>query len=228
MSELKVIGGRKTPERPRTDDLRIVRSRGVYERRFKRPLDVVGASALLVVFAPLMGVLALAIRLRLGKGVLFTQERVGDDQIPFTIYKFRTMQHDRRRRHVDVPNLADRRNGHKKENDPRHTGLGRALRRLSLDELPQLFNVLRGEMSLVGPRPEVVDVARERGYLEHPRHDVKPGMTGPYQVSALRENGDLRDGLEMDVEYVNGLSFRTDVKYLVATLQMVLNRGTGS
>ena len=213
------------------DDLRIVRDRSLYERRFKRPLDIVATSALLVVTLPISLSLAVAVRAGLGNGIFYRQDRIGLGGEPFTILKFRTMRHDRRRSEVGELSMApvqqDRRSEHKGDDDPRHTGLGRLLRRLSLDELPQLLNVLRGEMSLVGPRPELIGVASARGYKDHVRHDVRPGMTGPYQVSELRLNGDLRDGLELDEEYVNNLSFRNDLRYLVRTIGVMLGGSSG-
>ena len=112
--------------------------------------------------------------------------------------------------------------------DPRVTRVGRFLRRTSIDELPQLINVLRGEMSLVGPRPEVYSIALERGYVDHPRHEVRPGITGPYQTSDLRLNGDLRDGLHIDSDYVEKLSFRDDVRYLVRTIGTLFGFGSSS
>ena len=175
-----------------------------------------------------MLLIALAVRVGLGKSVLYSQERVGRDGAPFTIYKFRTMRPDRRQRELEFPENDRRGNNHKQADDPRHTGLGQFLRKLSLDELPQLLNVMRGEMSLVGPRPEMVGVARQRGYLNHPRHEVLPGMTGPYQVSELRLNGDLRDGLHLDVEYVNDLNFRNDLAYLIKTVTVMFGPSTGS
>lgn len=211
-----------------TDDLRVVRDRSFYERRLKRTLDVTAGAVLMVIAAPVMAAIALAVRIGLGKGVLYSQQRVGRGGSPFTIYKFRTMRPDRRQQEREFPREEDRRGEHKQVNDPRHTGLGRMLRKLSLDELPQLMNVLRGEMSLVGPRPEMVDIARQRGYLHHPRHEVQPGMTGPYQVSDLRLNGDLRDGLELDEEYVNNLSLRNDLRYLVKTVTVLFGDSTGS
>lgn len=211
-----------------TDDLRIVRSQSFYERHLKRPLDLVGGTIVGFVALPVMLTIALAVRLGLGKGVLYSQQRVGRSGAEFTIYKFRTMRPDRRQRELEFPEDQDRRGDHKQGNDPRHTGLGRTLRKLSLDELPQLMNVIRGEMSLVGPRPEMVDIARQRGYLHHPRHDVQPGMTGPYQVSDLRLNGDLRDGLELDEQYVNNLTFRNDVRYLVKTVTVMFGESTGT
>ncbi|NNC78877.1 MAG: sugar transferase, partial [Acidimicrobiales bacterium] len=108
-----------------------------------------------------------------------------------------------------------------------HTTVGRILRKLSLDELPQLWNVIRGEMSLVGPRPEIPSVAESRGYLDHVRHTVRPGITGPYQVSELRYAGDLRDGLDLDEEYANNVTFHGDCAYILRTF-VALGRGSGS
>ena len=210
------------------DDLRIVRDRSFYERRAKRPFDIVVGSVAALVAAPVGALLGLAVRVGLGRPVLYTQVRIGENGEPFTIYKFRTMRPDRRQRAADLPQANDRRTGHKSDDDPRHTGLGRRMRQLSLDELPQIINVLRGEMSLVGPRPEMPDVAEERGYANHIRHEVKPGMTGPYQTSDLRLNGDLRDGLHLDAEYVFNVSFREDVKYLLRTVKVLLTRASGS
>lgn len=212
------------------DDLRIVRNRTLYERRFKRPLDVIVGGVAVVAALPVMGVISLCVRAGLGKGVLYSQERAGMNGEPFTIYKFRTMRPDRRRTELDIPRENDRRveANHKNVTDPRHTGLGRILRKLSLDELPQLLNVMRGEMSLVGPRPEMTDIARQRGYLNHVRHEVKPGMTGPYQTSLLRYNGDLRDGLDLDAEYVNNVTLGNDLRYLVKTFTVFFGERSGS
>ena len=212
----------------RKDDLHIVRDRSVYERRFKRPFDLLVGSMAAIAAAPLAVCIAAAVRIGLGKPVLYTQQRVGEDGEVFTIYKFRTMRPDRRQREASVPAETDRRSGHKSEDDPRHTGLGRRLRQLSLDELPQIINVFRGEMSLVGPRPEIPAIAEEGGYLDHVRHEVKPGMTGPYQTSDLRLNGDLRDGLHVDAEYVFNVSLKNDAKYIARTAKVLLSRGTGS
>jgi len=211
-----------------SDELRIVRDRSLYERRLKRPFDVLFGSLALLLTLPLMILLALALRIGLGKGVLYSQQRIGLNGSPFTIYKFRTMRPDRRQREPELPVENERRGEHKDDNDPRHTGIGRWLRKLSLDELPQLFNVLRGEMSLVGPRPELVGVAKQRGYLNHIRHEVKPGMTGPYQISDLRLNGDLRDGLHLDRDYVKDLSLANDLRYLVKTFTVFLGDSSGS
>lgn len=202
-------------------DLGLARSRTLYERRFKRPLDVLLGCLGATLALPLGLTIAFAIRVGLGPGVLYSQQRVGLNGEPFTIWKFRTMQPDRRTGREE-PVQLDRRRQHKSQADPRHTGLGGWLRRMSLDELPQLANVIRGDMSLVGPRPEVVSVARDRGYIDHVRHQVRPGLTGPYQTSPLRRSGDLRDGLELDTAYVASLSFRHDVWFLLRTIGVLL------
>lgn len=213
-------------------EIRLVHEKTLYERSLKRPLDVAGALVLLTLTLPLSLIIALAIRVGLGRGIFYRQQRVGLDGAPFTILKFRTMRPDRRTGEIgqtgEIPVEQDRRSEHKVDNDPRHTGLGRLLRRVSLDELPQLINVLRGQMSLVGPRPEVVGIASQRGYLHHARHEVRPGMTGPYQVSDLRLNGDLRDGLELDAEYVRNLTFATDLRCILKTFGVMLGHSSGS
>ena len=206
-----------------------MRNRTFYERRLKRAVDVTLGSALAVASLPVAAVLASAVRVGLGKPVLYEQQRIGQNGELFTIYKFRTMRPDRRRRDVDdMPVATDRRTGHKNVNDPRHTGLGRRLRELSLDEIPQIINVLRGDMSLVGPRPEMPEIAQERGYENHIRHEVRPSMTGPYQTSPLRLNGDLRDGLHLDVEYVMNVSLFKDIRFLIRTAKVLFTRASGS
>ncbi len=215
-----------------TEGLEIVRHRSLYERRLKRALDLVAGSVIFVLVLPLALSIALAIRIGLGKEIFYSQKRVGMDGTSFVIWKFRTMRPDRRKGEPGEIEQAsidrDRRSAHKDLADPRHTGLGRLLRKLSLDELPQLINVLRGDMSLVGPRPELVNVAKERGYLDHIRHEVRPGMTGPYQVSELRLNGDLRDGLKLDEGYVKNLTFANDLRYMFLTVGVLLGRSSGT
>lgn len=209
-------------------DLSVTRSRSVYERRFKRSFDVVVGTGVAIGFAPLTLAIAAAVRIGLGRPVFYEQERIGENGERFTIYKFRTMRPDRRHEVIDLRDGADRRTGHKSSDDPRHTGLGRRLRQLSLDELPQIRNVLRGDMSLVGPRPEIPEVAIDGGYDDHIRHDVKPGMTGPYQTSDARLNGDLRDGLDLDTEYVHNLTLKNDLRYLVRTVSVMFSGRSGS
>ena len=132
-----------------------------------------------VVLLPLIAVVAVAVRVSLGSPVFFRQRRVGRDDRVFDVYKFRTMGQDRRREQAPVP--QDRRQTHKSEADPRHTGVGRFLRKWSLDELPQLWNVVRGDMSLVGPRPELVEIVVPLRAVAGP---APPREAGPHRALA--------------------------------------------
>jgi lipopolysaccharide/colanic/teichoic acid biosynthesis glycosyltransferase len=194
-----------------------------YEHRGKRALDVVVSATLVVVLAPLMLVITLLLRITLGPGVVLHQQRTGLHGRDFTMFKFRTMRPDRR--HVQrVLAHPDRRRTHKSANDPRHTRLGRALRRTSLDELPQLFNVLRGDMSLVGPRPELAHIVEARHLRTHPRHQRPPGVTGHWQIGRRNEGVLLCDCLD-DVPAPP--TFTDDVRTLVATLGVMWRRSGG-
>ena len=121
---------------------------------------------------------------------------------------------------------TDRRVTHKSDDDPRHTALGRLLRKTSLDEIPQFWNVALGQMSLVGPRPELVEVVARYQPWQHRRHEVKPGLTGPWQIS---QRGDvpMHEATDVDVAYVDDLSFRTDVMILLRTIPALLMRRSG-
>lgn len=199
-----------------------------YRRWVKRPLDIVLAVVAIVVLAPLMLVIAVSIPIMLGRGgILYRQERIGRDGEPFAIYKFRSMLRDRRV--ADSPTYIgpERRTSHKSADDPRHTAYGRFLRSTSLDELPQLFNICKGEMSMVGPRPELTTVAREQGFANHPRHLMRPGLTGTFQVSPLRSSNQISAGLHLDIDYVVDVRFVDDVKILARTAAIpFLRRGS--
>lgn len=204
---------------------RIIRNRTLYEATVKRPLDVLIALFALVVLSPILAATWLVIRLTLGRGVLLTQERIGKDGIPFNMLKFRSMRHDRRASQDGAAFAgSDRRLNHKSDNDPRHTRLGRFLRGASIDELPQLINVLRGDMSIVGPRPEMSAIAKRNGIVFHPRHVVRPGLTGAFQVSGQRTGDGLEEGLHLDMAYVMDLRFRTDLRIIIKTLGVLLRR----
>jgi lipopolysaccharide/colanic/teichoic acid biosynthesis glycosyltransferase len=177
----------------------------------KRAVDAATAAVLLAALTPLLGAIAVAIRIAMGRPVLFQQTRPGKDGVPFTIYKFRTMTDPPP---PPQPTPLDR---------DRMTWLGRWLRELSLDELPQLWNVLRGDMSLVGPRPllerySVWFTARERTRLA-----VRPGITGWAQVNG-RFNAGWDERLEMDAWYVDNCRLRLDVKILALTALRVVQR----
>ncbi len=197
---------------------------GLYARYFKRLLDVALGLPLFVALLPVMLAVACVVRLTLGKGVLLRQRRVGLGGRPFALLKFRTMLPERRLREAgwDGP---DRRTCHKSDNDPRHTSVGRQLRRLSLDELPQLWNVLRGDMSLVGPRPELLSVVCKYESWQHCRHVVRPGITGLWQVSA-RSDGLACKGVHIDLDYIDRLSFAHDCGILLRTIPVTFG-GTG-
>ena len=191
------------------------RSQTGYERYLKPVLDRVGGILLLLVTSPLFLAAAVAIRRTMGTPVILRQERVGKSGVVFTIYKFRTMQADRRV--GDVPDFGEeRRLTHKHPNDPRLTPVGRFLRKWSLDELPQFWNVARGEMSLVGPRPEMPKIVAGYEPWQHARHFVKPGITGLWQIS---ERGDrmMHECTETDLVYVDQVSLTTDLKIMILT-----------
>jgi exopolysaccharide biosynthesis polyprenyl glycosylphosphotransferase len=198
----------------------------VVELFLKRALDVAGAGVALVLLAPALAVIAILVRLDSPGPVLYAALRAGRKGRPFRCYKFRTMVSDaegqkeklrgRNQRQGPIFKIAD---------DPRITRVGRVLRRYSLDELPQLWNVLRGEMSLVGPRPHPLDDFS--GYaIEHlPRLDVIPGMTGLWQVTA-RRTPSFQAGMELDIEYIHRWSLGMDFRILLKTAAVVL-RGSG-
>ena len=187
----------------------------IYVRLWKPCLDRLAAILLLLVTAPVLALVTLVVRVKLGPGVIFRQQRIGRHGVAFDVLKFRTMRPDRRR--ADVPiSFPDRRCTHKSGADPRHTPVGRFLRRWSLDELPQLFNVARGQMSLIGPRPELASVVARYQPWQHERHDVKPGLTGLWQVTA-RGEGPMELRTDLDIEYARRICFALDARILAAT-----------
>jgi lipopolysaccharide/colanic/teichoic acid biosynthesis glycosyltransferase len=204
---------------------RVVFRPSVYTRFVKPAFDRTAAFVGLLVAAVPMAIISIVIMVSMGRPVLFRQRRVGLDGEVFEVLKFRTMRPDRRNSSLDVIN--DRRETHKTVHDPRHTAVGRVLRRYSLDELPQLINVLRGEMSIIGPRPELEHVvANYRPGLEQ-RHLVRPGLTGLWQISA-RGEGPMHENGEWDLDYVEQVSLRTDVKILIKTPAAMLGDNAGS
>jgi len=194
----------------------------IYARLIKRVFDVTVTLLALLVALPLGLVIALLVRLRLGPGVLYRQQRIGRHHRPFTMVKFRTMAPDRRTTSTPFPDV-DRRVCHKRDDDPRHTPFGRWLRSTSLDELPQLWNVLKGDMSLVGPRPELPVVVERYELWQHQRHCVRPGLTGFWQISE-RAGGLAYEAVHLDLDYVRKLSLRTDVGVLLRTVPVTLRR----
>jgi len=193
----------------------------------KRTMDVVISAAVLLLLSPLLTLIALAILIDTGKPVLFRQRRAGEDGRPFTMLKFRTMVIDAEQRLpelIDVASLDQP--AFKIRDDPRVTKVGRLLRRTSLDELPQLFNVLRGDMSLVGPRPEEVAIVALYDERQRGRLAVKPGVTGPMQVYG-RSDLTFEERLAMERDYLDNLSLLTDLAILLRTPRAII-RGDGA
>ncbi len=197
-----------------------------YARCLKRPFDLVVASLGVLVLSPVLVLLAVLVRVKLGQGgIIYRQQRVGRNGQSFEILKFRSMLPDRRKGGKAYIG-PERRKTHKSANDPRHTPFGRFLRSSSLDELPQLFNVIKGDMSLIGPRPELVAVAAREGFLVHPRHLERPGITGKFQISELRAMNRISAGLHLDVSYVADIKFRSDMAILFKTAFVLVGRGS--
>jgi exopolysaccharide biosynthesis polyprenyl glycosylphosphotransferase len=192
----------------------------------KRVLDIVGAAVLMVVLSPVLALLALAIRLDSRGPVFFRQERVGLHGRPFNVVKFRSMCTDAEDRLSDLREHNEI-NGHafKLANDPRITRVGRFLRRSSLDELPQIWNVLRGQMSLVGPRPPLPTEVANYDTWHRRRLSMKPGMTGLWQVRA-RHSPEFDYWVAQDLEYIDSWSLWLDFKIMARTVPAVL-AGTG-
>lgn len=202
---------------------------GALDALIKRTIDVAVASVALLLGLPLLAAIALAVRLDSPGPVLFRQPRVGRGARVFTFYKFRTMYADARERfpHLYAYHALSRPEFEqmllKTADDPRLTRFGRRLRTTSLDELPNLFNVLRGDMSLVGPRPELPEMVRHYLPEELDKFRVRPGVTGIWQVSgrALLRN---LEQLRADVRYVRTRSLRLDLWILVRTVLVVVRR----
>jgi lipopolysaccharide/colanic/teichoic acid biosynthesis glycosyltransferase len=212
------------PELIATPDL--LPSGGVYSSHVKPILDRVLGALLLVALSPLIAVVAALVTVRLGRPILLAQERAGLGGRSFRMFKFRTMLPDRRA--GQTPFLGpDRRRTHKSDDDPRHIPVGRWLRKWSLDELPQLLNVVRGEMSLVGPRPELIQVVRRYEPWQHRRHQVKPGLTGLWQVSERGGDRLMHEHTAIDLAYVDRVSLSTDLTILVRTVPAVLGLRRG-
>ena len=191
---------------------------------WKRAIDIAGSLAGIVAAAPLMLAVAVAIRATSRGPVIFSQQRGGRGAKPFRVYKFRTMVQDAEARKQEVLHLNERQGPvFKIKNDPRITTMGRILRKLSLDELPQLFNVLKGDMSLVGPRPLPVQEDEELQPWQRMRLTVKPGITGLWQVTS-RDKSCFDEWVRLDIRYIRCMSFWMDIKILLMTIPAVLSR----
>ncbi len=208
------------PTKPYTEDIlglpviniRHVPLSNTFNMMVKRIMDFIGALAAIILFSPIMLVTAVLVKLTSKGPLIFKQERVGLHNKPFQMYKFRSMEVQPRR---------EESRGWTVKNDPRVTPVGKFIRKTSIDELPQLFNVLKGDMSLVGPRPErpqFVEKFREEIPRYMVKHQVRPGMTGWAQVNGYRGNTSIRKRIEHDLYYIENWTIGLDIKILILTL----------
>ena len=193
-------------------NIRYVPLSDTFNALVKRTMDVVGSLMCIVLFSPVMLVTAIAIKKSSPGPLIFTQDRVGLHNQEFRMYKFRSMT---------VQDEKEEKKGWTTKNDPRVTKVGKVIRKTSIDELPQLFNVLKGDMSLIGPRPErpqYVEKFREEIPRYMVKHQVRPGMTGWAQVNGYRGNTSIRKRIEYDIYYIEHWSVAFDIKILVLTV----------
>lgn len=183
----------------------------MYKRCIKRCLDFLLSLCGIIVLSPVLLVVAVLVRVKLGSPVLFRQERPGRHEKIFTLYKFRTMTDERDEEGNLLPD------------DRRLTGFGKMLRSTSLDELPELFNILKGDMSVIGPRPLLVRYLPRYNDFQRQRHNVRPGLTGLAQING-RNAITWEEKFAYDVEYVNHLTFAMDARIFIGTIRAVLKR----
>ena len=192
--------------------------------KLKRGMDILLSAASMVILAPVFLFTALAIKLEDGGPVLFCQYRAGKDMKPFKIYKFRSMYVNA---DAKMPEMMkdNEQTGHafKIKNDPRITRVGKIIRRFSIDELPQLINIIRGDMSIVGPRPILTFQMEECSSYERQRLVVQPGLTCYWQIGG-RANIGWKDWIEMDLDYIEDMSLWTDIKIIARTVPAVFDR----
>ena len=182
---------------------------GPYERLVKRPLDAFLSTGAMIVLSPVLIITAILVRIKLGSPVLFTQDRPGKDEKIFKLYKFRTMTDQKDE------------NGKLLPDEVRLTSFGKKLRATSLDELPELLNIIKGDMAVVGPRPLLVKYLPWYTEEQHKRHDVRPGLTG-YAQAHGRNTVDWDDKFQMDVDYTSHITFIGDVRIILDTVKAVL------
>jgi Sugar transferases involved in lipopolysaccharide synthesis len=186
-------------------------SNGTYQRYVKKPMDFMLSMIAIVVLSPVLLVVALLVRIKLGSPVIFKQERPGLNEKIFTLYKFRTMTNEKDEKGELLPNEA------------RLTKIGKFLRYTSLDELPELFNIIKGDMSIIGPRPLLVRYLPLYNGQQKRRHEVRPGLSGLAQING-RNAISWEEKFRLDVEYVDNMSFTGDWKIILITLKKVCKR----
>ncbi len=188
------------------------KSYGPYEKYIKRPMDCFLSAAAIIVLSPVLLITALLVRVKLGSPVLFTQDRPGMDGKIFKLYKFRSMSDKKDK------------NGNLLPDDERLTTFGRKLRSTSLDELPELFNILNGDMSIVGPRPLLIEYLPYYTQEEKRRHDIRPGLTGWAQINGRNAIHSWEERFKYDLEYVDHVSFVMDLKIVFLTVYKVFKK----
>jgi len=184
---------------------------GLYRRYFKRPMDFILSLIAIIVLSPVLLIVAILVRTKLGSPVIFKQKRPGLNEKIFTLYKFRTMTDKRDKFGELLPDSV------------RLTKFGKFLRSTSLDELPELFNILKGDMSIVGPRPQLVRDMVFMNTEQRQRHSVLPGLTGWAQVNG-RNGVTWEEKLALDLEYINSITFLNDWKIILITVAKVFRR----
>ena len=183
----------------------------IYQKYVKRILDITLSGAAIIVLSPVMGVTAILVKKKLGSPVIFKQKRPGKNEKIFTMYKFRTMTDERDEKGELLPDSL------------RLMKFGKMLRSTSLDELPELFNIFKGEMSVVGPRPLLVQYLPLYNEAQKHRHDVRPGLTGLAQVSG-RNAISWEEKFAHDLEYTHNVTFRRDVQLILKTVLKVFEK----
>ncbi|MDD5449168.1 MAG: sugar transferase [Candidatus Omnitrophica bacterium] len=189
----------------------------------KRLTDIAVSLLCIILLTPFFLAIAIIIRIDSKGPAVFRQIRIGQDGKPFLFFKFRTMRYDAEKLKEGMRHLSDMEGPiFKIKRDPRITRIGRFLRRTSIDEFPQLFNVLKGDMTLIGPRPPLVEEVRKYGKREMRRLSVKPGMTGLWQVSG-RNDISFLEWMELDLYYIEHRSITLDINILIRTIPAVLS-----
>lgn len=184
-------------------------NKGIYRRFFKRPMDFILSLMAIIVLSPVLIIVGVLVRVKLGSPVLFKQKRPGLNEKIFTMYKFRTMTDEKDE------------NGHLLPDSVRLTKFGKMLRASSLDELPELFNILKGDMSIIGPRPLLVEYLPLYNEHQKRRHEVRPGLSGLAQIGG-RNAIEWEEKFDLDIKYVDNISFLGDCNVIITTLKKVL------
>ena len=203
--------GKLKKERKKAEETEGHSPYGVYEATIKRPLDIALAGMAFIAFSPLMAVTAFLVKIKLGSPILFKQKRPGLNGRIFTIFKFRTMNDKRNSKGELLPD------------EERLTPFGKMLRSTSLDELPELYNILSGDMSIVGPRPLLVEYLPRYNETQARRHEVRPGLTGLAQVSG-RNGLSWDEKFQDDLKYVDHITFLNDLAIVIKTIFTVLKK----